>query len=280
MGLLQNITLHHPRRQVNQYCKPVAKTLAFRRGATNAPFRYARKPFRRYRISSAMKDATTEAAELLAMALALVVLLFLANRLASFGVFEAIPLTRQALRPLLVAVYPVRDATPGHHELMTRVFSAAKGRGIEEERSVLGDFAASITRGELLGIYHGPVRPFMRGKPAELGIVLDTGENRVTEQARSAWQKRLAGLKEDVGEISVKIVKIEDALCVPSKWEKRASELVAQWRGYRKLLKHWNRLPVNERKGVPNVVIETMSKRRTRVLAILPVDCTKSVYVP
>lgn len=226
-----------------------------------------------------MKDPFTEAAELLAMALAVAVLLFLANRLASFGAFEAMPLTRQPLRPLLVAVSPVRDATPGHHELMTRVSSAAQARGVEEERSILGDFAASITRGELLGIYHGPVRPFMRGQPAELGVVLDTGENRVTEEARAAWQKRLAGLKTDVREITVKIVKIEDALCVPSKWEKRASELVAQWRGYRKLLKHWNKLPVNERKGVPNVVIETLSKNRTRVLAILPVDCTKSVYV-
>lgn len=225
-----------------------------------------------------MKDPTTEATELLWMALALVILLLLGNLLSSLGVFEPIPLTRQSFGPLLVATCPSRDAKPGLHELMTRVSAAASARGVQEEISLLGDFATSITRGELLGVYHGPVRPFMRGKPAELGVVLDNGENRVTEETRAAWQKRLDASDEDLGELTVKIIKVHDGLCVPSKWDKRGSELVAQWRGYRKLLKHWNKLPANERKGFPNVVIETMSKRRTRVLAVLPVDCTKSVY--
>lgn len=225
-----------------------------------------------------LSDPATEAAQIALMAVALFVLLVLGNRLSSYGVFEPTVVTRAAHGPLLLALAPLRTAALGAHPLMRAVLAAARARGVEEETSVLGDDAAAVTRGELVGLYRGDVRPFMRASPAEVGVVLDTGDNRVNAETCAAWQKRFEG-KEGLADVRVRIVALPDAMCVPLTWNGRLSECVAQWRALRKLVKHWRRLPAREKKGAANFVMQTLSERRARVLSVIPVDFTKSVYV-
>lgn len=222
-------------------------------------------------------DPLSELLQLAGMTLALVLLLLLGNRLSAWGVFDPMKLERRSHGPLLVAITPLRDASPGAHHLMRAIYAAAYTRGVEEEASMLGDEAATVTRGELLGVYHGAVRPFMKAAPAEVGVVIDVGENRVNPDTRAAWQARFDG-KEELGEVTVRVVQVGEAMSLPLKWKDSISETVAQWRGLRKIAKNWRKLPPGQRKGEMNVLVQTFSERRGRVLSVVPLDSTKSIY--
>lgn len=220
------------------------------------------------------KDLITELYQLVAMLIALLLLLRLAQYLASKGAFSAMPVKRQPMPPLLIAYTNHRSAKPGTHAAMIQIAAAAQGRGVQEERGILGEEEWSVARGELAGVYHAVPHAGMAA-PAELGIVIDVGTDRVTPAARAAWEKRL--VTAGVDGVSVRIVNISDAVCAYGKCDGGSSQFIRQWRAYRKLKRHWGKA---HGRGKPNLVLETISESRNRVFVAIPVDCTKSIYSP
>lgn len=219
------------------------------------------------------KDPVSEILQLSLMLLALLALLFFANTLFNLGVFDALPLTRQSLPPLLLALTPVQS-TPGTHPSMQTLLDAVAPRGVYEESSILGIPATTITRGERIAIYSGPIHPLSTFS-ALVGVVLDTGDERVTPRSRSEWTRRLA--QKGLRDFRVCIINVNDALCIPARWEGAASETVGVWRVYRKLAKRWRRVP--EKRGLATTVLHAFSENRKRSVAVLPVDCTKNIIV-
>lgn len=218
------------------------------------------------------KDIISEVTELLVMLVLLLLLLRLAYFLSTNGAFRAMLVKRQPIGPLLIAFTKHRSAKPGLHKAMTQIFSAAQARGVQEERNILGEEEWSVARGELAGVYHAVPRPGMEA-PAELGVIIDVGQNRVTEPARLAWERRL--INAGVDDVSVRIIKVADAVCVSAKYGGQVAQFIGQWRAYRKLKRHWGKA---HGRGEPNILLETLSDRRKRVLVAIPVDCTRSVY--
>lgn len=220
------------------------------------------------------KDLVSELLEISLMLIATILLLFLANTLFNFGVFDPLPVTRQSHDSLLLALTPIRQSKPGRHPSMQTIVDAASSRGVEEESSILDITQTTITRGERIAIYNGPIHPLSTFS-ALVGVVLDVGDERVTPTSRREWTKRLA--QKGVPDLRVCIVKVNDALCVPTRWESRPSEVVGIWRMYRKLVKHWGRIP--EKRGLATTLLHTFSEKRKRSVAMLPVDCSRNIIV-
>lgn len=218
--------------------------------------------------------SASDVGELVVMVVAIGVLIRLAIFLDNNGAFRAMTVNRKPIGPLLLACTEHRAATPGLHEAMTQLAAAASARGVEEDINLLGDDDDDmrISRGELAAVYHAEPTARMSA-PAELGVLIDVGRNRVTEAAREAWQSRLQSA--GIADVTVRIVTVPDALCVSAKHAGAAAELIGQWRAYRKLLRHWKK---SEGRGQPNVVVETISTRRGRKLVAIPINCTKPVY--
>lgn len=216
-----------------------------------------------------MKDSKSELFEVGGMLLLLILLILFARLLAKLGVFDPLPLTRQPQPPLLLALAPLPATHPGHHPLMDTILSAATARGVTEETQLLSTPSTTLARGQCIGIFSGPVHPFTKF-PALVGAILDTGEERVTSAAQREWATRLE--PRNIDGLQVRILKLNDSLCVPALHGGRASEWIAVWRVYRKLVKRWNRVP--ERRGEPNVILHAFSAQHKMSVAVLPVDCT------
>eukprot|EP00177_Eucheuma_denticulatum_P002698 GFKZ01004847.1.p1 GENE.GFKZ01004847.1~~GFKZ01004847.1.p1 ORF type:complete len:238 (+),score=16.28 GFKZ01004847.1:24-716(+) len=224
-----------------------------------------------------MKDTKSELLELGGMVILLILLILFARLLAHLGVFDPLPLTRQPQPPLLLALAPLPATHAGHHPLMDTILSAAAARGVTEESQLLGTEdsqllgtpSTTLARGQSIGIFSGPVHPLAKF-PALVGAILDTGEDRVTSAAQREWASRLE--PRNIDGLQIRILMLNDSLCVPAFHGGRASEWIGVWRVYRKLVKRWNRVP--ERRGQPNVILHAFSAQHKRSIAVLPVDCT------
>ena len=196
----------------------------------------------------------------------LVGLLYLTHILNKNGLFDHISIETTTLPPLLVAVSPA-TSHPHRSELMEKTFDFAINKGVVEDYP---DFLKEhiVGRGERFGVYHDSPHPFMEAK-AEEGIILDT-DRRVTADAIAPWEKRFSTMKDT--KVSVDVLHPGECLTLtaPLRIGKLANYIM-RWRVLRKLQKRCAKRGI-----VTNTVFYSVSIRRARVLAAVPLTAVKS----
>lgn len=132
---------------------------------------------------------STEVAEILFMVIIIVVLLTFINFLSKIGLLDPVPVKQSDLPTILIATSLAYNVRPETSSLMAEIAAQVAKRGVEDESSAQIEYPA---RGQLIAVFPG--RPSVDMCPAvsHHGVVLDVGEQRVTEQSRLSWATRLS----------------------------------------------------------------------------------------
>lgn len=206
-------------------------------------------------------DAAT--VELILWALLVAVLLGVLNALQRYGVIDPVIVTHVDVPQLLVATQA--GATNSRLEVtasMAELAASAARRGLTEEEGTSG---AHPARGFLYGEFGGVLRgDALTASSSTHGVILDTGDERVTTTARDAWRSRLTA---DHGAVDVKIVRPGTALIVTTdERDGRVARAVASWRLLRRLKRRAKKLST---RANPPVVVFASPRNRQISFAVM-----------
>lgn len=167
--------------------------------------------------------------EILFIIIVIAALLALLRVLVNVGVLDPIPITEIDMPTLLIATSLAQDVRPETTSLMADVAMQVAKRGVEEAANPPTQSAA---RGNLIAIFPGRPSVSMCPTVSHHGVVIDAGEQRVTDEARSAWAVRLSADPS----IRVSILPALSVTCVQTvERVGRLAALVARWRILRRL---------------------------------------------